>query len=157
MIWLAGIILFGRGSQRVPLLLRLRESVTARGWRPIARLLSVALERGHGVHVADGATIGVGVRFPHPTGIVIGDGVVIGSDCVIYQNVTIGGAVVGDAAANRYPRLGSSVTVFAGAAIIGNVTVGDGTTVGANAVVRTDTAPGSVVVGVPARSVGVPA
>lgn len=154
-IRLAGVFLFGRGSQRVPLLLRLRESVTARGWRSVARLLTLALERGHGVHISDGATIGLGIRFPHPTGIVIGEGVVIGSDCVIYQNVTIGGAIVGDSAAHRYPRLGSCVTVFAGAAIIGQLTVGDGTTIGANSVVRTDTEPGSVVVGVPARRVGV--
>lgn len=92
------------------------------------------------------------VRFPHKAlGVVIGDGVVIREGCRILQNVTIGGR----AGSIRAPVLESRVLVGAGACILGEVTIGTGARVGANAVVLDDVPPGATVVGIPARLVGV--
>ena len=89
-----------------------------------------------------------GIKYPHPVGIVIGDGVQIGRDVRIYQNVTIGltenmvGAMSGD-----YPRLEDGVWVYAGAVIFGGITVGARSIVGANAVISRDVPPDSVAFG----------
>lgn len=146
------ILCVGASTRRVPLLLRLSEALERVGHRRLARVPRIILERSHGVHISEGARIGPGVRFPHPTGIVIGAGAVVGANCVIYQNVTIGGRSAGDAARQRYPTLGDRVTLYAGSAVIGAVTLRDGTVVGANAVVIHDTSANAVVGGVPARS-----
>lgn len=89
-----------------------------------------------------------GVRYPHPVGIVIGDGVRIGRGVRIYQNVTIGLAenIVG-AKMTDYPSLGDEVCVYAGAVIIGGITIGARSTIGANAVISRDVPPDSVAFG----------
>jgi serine O-acetyltransferase len=83
---------------------------------------------------------------------VIGDAV-IGDDCRILEGVTIGREGFGDHtdAPTDYPHIGNRVTIYAGAVVVGGVTVGDGATIAANAVVRDDVPPGAVVGGVPAR------
>lgn len=68
----------------------------------------------------------------------IGAGARIGRNCVLYQQVTLGGAPRGDFAADRYPVIGDDVGVFAGAKLQGAVRVGDGACIGANAVVIGD-------------------
>jgi serine acetyltransferase len=83
----------------------------------------------------------------HPTGIVIAGDAQIGENVNIYQNVTIG--TKGDNPV-KYPKIGNNVTIYAGAAIIGDVTVGDGATIGANAVVVDNVPENTVVAGVPA-------
>ena len=83
-------------------------------------------------------------RFPHPIGIVIGDGAQLGTDVWIYQNVTIGRGERGDP---RYPALEDGVCVYAGAVIVGPITIGSGAVVGANAIVSVDVPPGATVVG----------
>ncbi|WP_051949486.1 serine O-acetyltransferase [Methylosinus sp. PW1] len=111
------------------------------------------LNRRFGCYVSPRARLGKRCLFPHPVGIVIGDGVVIGDDCVIYQNVTLGAhgrAVYGE----RYPSLGNGVVVYAGAVVVGRVCIGDGAVVGANAVVTRDVSAGDVVAGVPAMVLG---
>ena len=85
------------------------------------------------------------------TGIVIGSEVVIGADVTIYQNVTLGRAHA-DEGSN--PVIKDGVTLYAGAMVIGAVTIGAGAVVGANSVVRNDVAAGTTVVGAPARMVG---
>nr|WP_286198736.1 hypothetical protein [Mesorhizobium sp. BR1-1-16] len=99
------------------------------------------------------AVIAPSVSFPHPTGIVIGDGVIIGERAKIYQNVTLGGARVGDQKANNYPTIGQDTVLFAGVVVVGKVTVGANCIVGANAVVLSDVPDGAVAVGSPARIV----
>ena len=76
--------------------------------------------------------IGEFVSFPHPVGIVIGFGVKVGNDCVIYQNVTLGQNK------GKYPQIGNNVVIFAGAKIIGNIKIGDNVIVGTNSVVIHD-------------------
>lgn len=89
-----------------------------------------------------------GIKYPHPVGIVIGDGVQIGRDVRIYQNVTIGLTenTVG-AKSGEYPKLEDGVWVYAGAVIFGGVTVGARSIVGANAVISRDVPPDSIAFG----------
>ena len=84
--------------------------------------------------------------LPHPNGVVIHEDAVIGNDCMIMQQVTIG--MIGE---GEVPRIGNKVYVGAGAKIIGRVDVGDGARVGANAVVTKDVPPNWTAVGIPAR------
>ncbi|MFV0194106.1 serine acetyltransferase [Empedobacter falsenii] len=89
-----------------------------------------------------------GTKFPHPIGIVIGKGVNIGQNCVIYQNVTIG---VKSREDRVYPSIGNNVIISANCVIIGNITIGNNVTIGASAVVLKDIPDNSIVVGNPAR------
>lgn len=80
------------------------------------------------------------VKFPHPVGIVIGDGVRIGRNVRIYQNVSIGlrqNALAWDVV-DQYPIIEDGVTIYAGAVVIGSVTIGKYSIVGANAVITAD-------------------
>lgn len=105
----------------------------------------------YGCFIGPNAQIGVGVQFPHPNGIVIGADTTIGENCVIYQQVTFGGKVIGDAQKGNYPKVGNNVIIFAGAKLIGDISVGDNVIIGANSVVNKDIPSFSVVAGVPAR------
>jgi serine O-acetyltransferase len=92
------------------------------------------------------ATLGRRLMIPHPNGVVIHEDAVVGDDCMIMQQVTIG--MIGD---GEVPTLGNNIYVGAGAKIIGKLTVGDGARIGANAVVTKDVPAGCTAVGVPAR------
>jgi len=86
--------------------------------------------------------------LPHPNGVVMHRDAVIGVNCMIMQQVTIGQLAEGGA-----PRLGDGVYVGAGAKVLGEITIGDGASIGANAVVLSDVPPGCTAVGIPARVV----
>lgn len=105
----------------------------------------------YGVHISARAQVSPRAKFPHPTAIVIGDGVVIEDDVRIFQCVTVGAVRVGEGQAGRYPRIGRGTTVFAGAVIAGGIRIGENCTIGANSVVLTDIPDNSTCVGVPAR------
>jgi serine O-acetyltransferase len=101
-----------------------------------------------GCYIDNRAMIGRGFRLPHPTGVVIGEGVRLGNDVTIYHGVTIGIARSGEC---MYPILEDNCVVYAGAAIVGDITIGAGAVVGANAVVTRSVPSGTVAVGIPAR------
>lgn len=127
------------------------ERAHARGERVKCLLLRRSIAKRFACWVSPGANIGKGVKFPHPTGIVIGEGAVVSDGCTIYQNVTIGRA---RADGPGYPILGPGCTVYAGAVIVGDIYLAPGTVVGANAVVTKGTEmKNDVLVGAPARSV----
>jgi serine O-acetyltransferase len=90
--------------------------------------------------ISPNAEIGPGFYLYHGLGTVIGKGTRIGSEAVICQNVTTGGG----------PVLGDAVKLWAGAKVIGRVTVGDRSEVGANGVVVDDVPSDVIAVGVPA-------
>jgi serine O-acetyltransferase len=92
------------------------------------------------------ATLGRRLMIPHPNGVVIHEDAIVGDDCMIMQQVTIG--MIGE---GEVPTLGNNIYVGAGAKIIGKLTVGDGARIGANAVVTQDVPAGCTAVGVPAR------
>lgn len=107
------------------------------------------LARTWGVYVHSNATVGE-VWFAHPTSVVIGAGVVIEDGVTIYQNVTLGAETQN----GSYPVVRTRSTLFAGATVIGGVTIGPDAIVGAHSVVLGDVAPGTTVVGAPARAIG---
>ena len=91
--------------------------------------------------------IGGGLMLPHPNGVVIHPDVVIGPNCMIFQQVTLGN----NRGRDGVPTLGGHVDVGPGARVLGAVTIGDHAVIGANAVVLRDVPAGAVAVGVPAR------
>jgi serine O-acetyltransferase len=90
-------------------------------------------------------TIGAGLLMPHPNGIVVHPEAVLGPNCLLFQQVTIGTDGTG------VPRIGGHVDIGAGARILGNITIGDHALIGANAVVLCDVPAGTTAVGIPAR------
>lgn len=130
--------------------IRLSQYFHARKFRLLSRWMMIRLRRDFGCMVSLKAHIGAGLKMPHPNGIVIGEGVVIGERCTIYQQVTLGGARLGDWQGGRYPEVGNDVTLFAGAKLVGAITIGSDVTVGANAVVTRDIPAGHNAVGIPA-------
>ena len=99
------------------------------------------------------AQIGQGVFIDHGMGVVIGETTVIGDNCTIYQNVTLGGT--GKETGKRHPTLGNNVLVGSGAKVLGPFKVGDNARIAAGAVVLSEVPPNSTAVGVPARIVKV--
>jgi serine O-acetyltransferase len=86
--------------------------------------------------------IGGGLLIPHPNGIVIHPDAVIGVNCLIFQQVTIGSR-----SATGLPVIGGHVDIGAGAKILGNVRIGDHARIGANAVVTKSVAPQGTAIG----------
>lgn len=99
----------------------------------------------YGVFMSKNAQIGKKLKVEHFNGLVIGSGAIIGDNCTLYQQVTIGQKD------NEYPIIGNNVVVYAGAKMVGRIKVGDNATIGANAVVIHDVPEYGVAVGVPAR------
>lgn len=96
------------------------------------------------------AIIGENCEFPHMgLGVVIGDGAIIGRNCLIRQNVTIGGKGIGNKF--EFPTIGDNCMIGAGAIIIGNVHLGNNVIVGANSVVTKNFLDNCVIAGVPAQ------
>jgi len=103
-----------------------------------------------GIEIPWKTRIGNSLTIYHGYGLVINDGVRIGDNVVLRQNVTIGNLEVGGGC----PFIADDVEVGAGATILGPITVGTGALIGAGAVVTRDVPDGAVVAGVPARVVG---
>ena len=106
-----------------------------------------------GMHISPLAQIGIGIHLPHPTGIVIGNSVVIGDHCSIYQGCTIGGARVGDVKKCNQPVVGDNCILFSGSMILGAIHVADGCTVAANSVLLNSVDETGVYAGSPAKKV----
>ncbi len=115
----------------------------------LPRLLSQLGRATTGVEIHPGARIGRGVFIDHGMGVVVGETAVIGDNCLLYQGVTLGGT--GKATGKRHPTLENDVVVGAGAKVLGAITVGSNTRIGAGSVVLRDVAPDSTVVGIPGR------
>lgn len=117
----------------------------------LPRLLSQFMRFLTGIEIHPGATIGKGFFIDHGMGVVIGETTEIGDDVTIYQGVTLGGTSLQHG--KRHPTLGNGVTVGVNAAVLGAITVGDGSKIGAGSVVVKDVPPRSTVVGIPGRVV----
>jgi len=115
----------------------------------LARYLSQVSRFFTGIEIHPGAQIGKGFFIDHGMGVVIGETAVIGNNVLLYQGVTLGGA--GLEKGKRHPTVGNNVVIGTGAKVLGNITVGDNSYIGANAVVIKDVPPNSTVVGVPGR------
>lgn len=117
----------------------------------LPRFISQVTKFFTGIEIHPGATIGKGFFIDHGMGVVIGETSVIGDNVTLFQGVTLGGT--GKEKGKRHPTLGSNIVVGTGAKVLGNIKVGDGVMIGANAVVVKDVPDDSTVVGVPGRVV----
>ena len=97
-----------------------------------------------GCDISSSARIGPGLRLPHPSGVVVGPGTVVGADCEIAQHATLGSQ-------SGEPTLEDGVRIGAGAVVLGPVRLGTGARVAANSVVMADVPAGRLAVGAPAR------
>jgi serine O-acetyltransferase len=132
-------------------LFRLAHGCYGRGWRILAKVLSLVNFLLFGIEIAQRCKIGGGLFLPHTVGTVIGARS-IGKNAVIFQGVTLGAKSIdiGYNEENR-PLLGNNVTIGAGAKVLGGVLIGDNVIVGANAVVTKSLESNVVVVGIPAK------
>ena len=128
---------------------RLAHRLWLGGHHLVARFVSTVVRSWTDVDIHPGARIGEGCFIDHALGVVIGETAEIGDDVTLYQGVTLGGTSL--EGGKRHPTLGDRVTIGAGAKVLGPITVGSGSRVGANAVVVRDVPPDSVVVGVPGQ------
>lgn len=117
----------------------------------LARLLSERAKRKTGIEIHPGAEIGNDFFIDHGSGVVIGQTTIIGNNVTLYHGVTLGGTSLEKV--KRHPTVMDNVVIGAGAKILGNITIGENTKIGANAVVTKDIPSDSVVVGVPGKCI----
>ena len=140
--WIVAIYRFGMWADALPSrFLRIPMWV-------LYRLFKLPLNR-YNIHLwagCRGARIGAGIQLIHPTNIMIGRGVEIGEDCLIFHDVTLGtGQISGT------PKIGNNVDIYPGARVFGGITIGDRSMVGANCVVTRDVPPESIILTPPSR------
>jgi serine O-acetyltransferase len=133
------------------LLHRAAHRMHLRGFTLLARIVSQFNRTVTGIEIHPGATIGRRCFIDHGMGVVIGETTEIGDDVLLYQGVTLGGT--GKERGKRHPTIGNNVVIGTGAKILGNITIGDHTKIGAGSVVIRSVPDHSTVVGVPGRVV----
>lgn len=119
----------------------------ARFWAHIGRLAT-------GIEIHPEARIGRNLFIDHGMGVVIGQTATIGNNVTLYHGVTLGGKGGDAAGSKRHPDIGDNVVIGAGAQVLGAISVGDDSAVGANAVVTSNVPPCVIVTGIPARITG---
>jgi len=117
----------------------------------IARVISQLARFFTGIEIHPGAKIGRRFFIDHGMGVVIGETCEIGDNVLIYQGVTLGGT--GKEKGKRHPTLKDNVLVAAGAKVLGNITIGENSKIGAGSVVLKDVPPNATVVGIPGKVV----
>lgn len=120
-------------------------------WFVLARFISQAARILTGIEIHPGAKIGKRLFIDHGTGVVIGETAEVGDDVLLYQGVTLGGT--GNERGKRHPTIGNRVVIGTGAAVLGNIKLGDDVKIGAGSVVVHSVPEGCTVVGIPARVV----
>lgn len=120
----------------------------------LALYLQSRISEAFDVDIHPAARIGKGILIDHGTGVVIGETAEIGDDVSMLHAVTLGGT--GKETGDRHPKVGSGVLIGAGAKILGNIKIGDGSKIAAGSIVLNEVPPHSTVAGIPARVVGKP-
>jgi serine O-acetyltransferase len=132
---------------------RIAHALRQAGIPIVPRLIAAVARATTGIEIHPAAEIGAGLFIDHGMGVVIGETAIIGEDVTLYQGVTLGGT--GFATGKRHPTVQDNVTIGAGAALLGPITVGHGSKIGAGSVVIHDVPPHSTVVGNPGHPVRV--
>jgi serine O-acetyltransferase len=117
----------------------------------LGRWISQITRNLTGIEIHPGAVIGPGFFIDHGMGVVIGETSEVGADVTLYHGVTLGGTSLEKG--KRHPTIGNRVVIGAGAKVLGAITIGDDSRIGANAVVVKSVPANSVVVGVPGQVV----
>ena len=119
------------------------------GLRLAARWMSQLARWFTGIEIHPAAELGRRLFIDHGMGVVIGETSTVGDDVTIYQGVTLGGT--GKEHGKRHPTIGNGVVIGAGAQVLGDISVGDNSRIGAGSVVLRRVPENSTVVGVPAH------
>lgn len=120
-------------------------------WRRLSRVIMGINQIFTNIDIHPAATIGSRVFIDHGTGVVIGETSIIEDDVLIYQGVTLGG--VNLSAGKRHPTIKKGAVIGAGAKVLGNITIGEDSKIGANSVVVKEVPDRSTAIGIPARVV----
>ena len=115
----------------------------------IARLLSEKAKKKTGIEIHPGAKIGKNFFIDHGTGVVIGETTIIGDNVMLYHGVTLGGVTMNKG--KRHPTIEDNVVIGCGAKVLGNITIGKNSKIGANSVVLKDVKENTTVAGIPAE------
>ncbi len=132
---------------------RIAHALREAGVPVLPRLIAALARSVTGIEIHPAAHIGPGLFIDHGMGVVIGETADIGADVTLYQGVTLGGT--GFMTGKRHPTVQDNVTIGAGATLLGPITVGHGSKIGAGSVVIHDVPPHSTVVGNPGHPVRV--
>jgi len=133
---------------------RVAHALWEEGRRGVARFLQSRIADVFAMDIHPAARIGRGVFIDHGTALVIGETTVVEDDVSILQSVTLGGT--GKETGDRHPKIRRGVMIGAGAEVLGNIEIGEGSKVAAGSVVLTPVPPHTTVAGVPAKPVGTP-
>lgn len=120
-------------------------------WYTFARMISQIARFITGIEIHPGAVIGKNLFIDHGMGVVIGETCEIGDNVTLYQGVTLGGT--GKEKGKRHPTIGNNVLIASGAKVLGSMTIGENSKIGAGSVVLQEVPPNSTVVGIPGRIV----
>lgn len=120
--------------------------------QPLALYLQSRISEAFDVDIHPAARIGKGILIDHGTSVVIGETAVVGDDVSLLHEVTLGGT--GKESGDRHPKVGNGVLIGAGAKILGNIKIGEGSRIAAGSIVLHEVPPHSTVAGIPARVVG---
>lgn len=122
----------------------------------IPRMMTEYAHSETGIDIHPGATLGRGIFIDHGTGVVIGETAVLGDNVRIYQGVTLGAVSFPKNACGmlikglrRHPTIGSNVTIYSGASVLGDITIGDDSVVGGNVWLTESLPPGTKITALP--------
>ncbi|MCY7809721.1 serine O-acetyltransferase [Bacillus spizizenii] len=130
---------------------RIAHALYKRKFYFLARLISQVSRFFTGIEIHPGATIGRRFFIDHGMGVVIGETCEIGNNVTVFQGVTLGGT--GKEKGKRHPTIKDDALIATGAKVLGSITVGEGSKIGAGSVVLHDVPEFSTVVGIPGRVV----
>ncbi|WP_102264843.1 serine O-acetyltransferase [Mesobacillus jeotgali] len=130
---------------------RLAHAFYKRKFYFIARAISQISRFFTGVEIHPGAKIGRRFFIDHGMGVVIGETCEIGDNVTVFQGVTLGGT--GKEKGKRHPTVNDNALIATGAKVLGSITIGENSKVGAGSVVLKDVPPNSTVVGIPGKIV----
>lgn len=128
---------------------RISNRLYRKGFRALARSIMGLNQIITNIDIHPGATIGRRVFIDHGFGVVIGQTTIIEDDVLIYQGVTLGGVSL--IPGKRHPTIKSGVVIGAGAKVLGNITIGTNSKIGANSVVVREVPDNSTAIGIPAH------
>ncbi len=129
---------------------RIAHRLYIKNWKRLARIIMGISQMITNIDIHPACNIGRRVFIDHGTGVVIGETAEIGNDVLIYQQVTLGGVNL-EKGIKRHPTLEDGVVVGGGAKVLGNITIGKNSKIGANSVVIHNVPEESTAIGIPAR------
>lgn len=132
-------------EEKINLLYRIAVFMNKKNKKMFTKIFEYKILKKFNCHISGKSCIMPGLKIPHPVGIVIGSGVRAGSNLVLYQNVTLGQNK------GQYPLIGDNVVIYAGAKVIGDITIGNNVVIGTNAVVTHDVEDDAIVCGITAK------